>query len=568
VHGFTRGNLEICFCLALCHWGARRLISSLLSLGVAAGLASVGHAQLAKTWTGFYTGLPYTYGQYSDVDRSGNVVVAGITQPGLFSGADTDWFITYYNPAGTRLWAKTYNGPGDGLDFVQNVEFDGMGNLVVVGAEIYNQAGDQRSLARKYDKAGGLIWNRTFKGNQSNGGFFADLEFDSANNVYMTGDANYAGRSGDALLVKYAPTGQQLFYKVWTSGNNNKYESGRRIDLNGDSGYILGYRENSDIGLYKFNPDTGAWEGTNRYAAPTGDRPVDMAFSGGSVVVAGDLDGASTDGCGILLQYNENLQLQKGVRIGALNDGLRTNLIGVETDFTGNSYVGYTTTKYPEQTSNVFAAGYDRWFIRSWAKKILATKPAFFGDLEIDTENNLLCSYYTRKQGESDQAYLCPVTTSGTVGTPISIGPGYSREVQTWLGGAVYNCDNTTPDGYTAQTTAVKWKIKLFREVLDDGKKVHVSAQRPDTTEEYTVEISKALDKDLTVTFVQDTGKFAELIDPKTIVIKKGTTSTKIKVKIRKEALTGAEDAKKVEVTLTSSEGNSKRTIDVSKVAP
>ncbi|HEY9405758.1 MAG TPA: Ig-like domain-containing protein [Pyrinomonadaceae bacterium] len=154
------------------------------------------------------------------LDSEGNVYVSGTTWGGAVY--EYDVVTIKYAADGTRLWARTYNGPLGRWDTSAAMEIDNAGNVIVGG---YSQAGDTSGrlydefLVIKYNPSGVAVWERR-RSTDAKGDRLVALTVDSARNVYATGNAQVASTDGstfeDLVTVKYAPDGTRL----WSSRFN------------------------------------------------------------------------------------------------------------------------------------------------------------------------------------------------------------------------------------------------------------------------------------------------------------------------------------------------------------
>lgn len=87
------------------------------------------------------------------VDALGNIFVAGYTNR-LMMTQGSDWAVRKFNPSGSLLWERFYDGPSHSTDSANAVAVDADGGVVV--------AGDTEGLLmlRKYTADGGLAWVR------------------------------------------------------------------------------------------------------------------------------------------------------------------------------------------------------------------------------------------------------------------------------------------------------------------------------------------------------------------------------------------------------------------------
>jgi len=129
------------------------------------------------------------------VDHSNNVVVTGWAEtyavdPGVC-------VLVKYSPAGDLVWARTYRfGPetyGGGVDV------DRWGNIFVAGCDVDTVSGTRsgRCLVMKCDSMGDTIWTWRYRPRSSGRG----LKLDNAGHIYVFGGADN-GSDNDILVMK------------------------------------------------------------------------------------------------------------------------------------------------------------------------------------------------------------------------------------------------------------------------------------------------------------------------------------------------------------------------------
>jgi len=171
-----------------------------------------------------------------DVDNSGNVYV--ITKAKTASG-NVDYVLIKYNPAtGDTVWARAYNGPGNGDEIARDLAIDNSGNIYVTGSSpgLTATGGDIATI--KYNSSGVQQWVARYSNPDtaaSDGGYWIAL--DGSGNVYVYGTSYGIGGTGQNLcLVKYdASSGSELWVKTYIGPET--YE--RCADENGQRGMVL-----------------------------------------------------------------------------------------------------------------------------------------------------------------------------------------------------------------------------------------------------------------------------------------------------------------------------------------
>jgi hypothetical protein len=144
------------------------------------------------------------------VDTLGNIYVTGT------AGGDTDTTdvrTIKYSPSRSILWNELFDGGS--YDDAGGLALDGQGN-VLVGLSSYNSSGNSDYRIIKYDSGGGVVWNKYY-----DAGSYDDLygiATDASGNAYVTGVSQSGPSNDDIRTIKYTPSGDIEWYKVYDSG--------------------------------------------------------------------------------------------------------------------------------------------------------------------------------------------------------------------------------------------------------------------------------------------------------------------------------------------------------------
>ncbi len=197
-------------------------------------------------------------------DAAGNVVLAGYFQGATLhigttelDNADanlSDVFLAKYDPEGNLLWALSAGG--ERHDESRDVAVDGNDDILLCGQfngpslgiggeELTNSSGEgdfYDVFLAKYHADGTPVWARSGGGDGNDeawglaidGEDHAVLVGSGAGGVPTYGPFSWtASFMGDAMAVKYAPDGEEL-WAVHAGGDNVDYFFSPAIDLNGD----------------------------------------------------------------------------------------------------------------------------------------------------------------------------------------------------------------------------------------------------------------------------------------------------------------------------------------------
>jgi uncharacterized delta-60 repeat protein len=242
------------------------------------------------------------------VDDSGNVYVTGES---MGSGTGLDYATIKYDPAGTQLWARRYNGPGNGYDAARAIAVNGSGNVYVTGAS--DSSGSEDYATLKYDPAGNQLWERRYYGAENYSFEPEAIAVDGSGNVYVTGYGEESYGNIYYWTVKYDPAGNQLWERGYNSLGEGKDHKARAIAVDGSgSVYVTGESKGSgtdyDYATVKYDPaGTQLW--ARRYNGPGNhyDWAFDIAVDGsGNVYVTGQSRGSGTSDDFATMKYYPN----------------------------------------------------------------------------------------------------------------------------------------------------------------------------------------------------------------------------------------------------------------------
>ncbi|MFH1374927.1 MAG: FG-GAP-like repeat-containing protein, partial [bacterium] len=243
--------------------------------------------------------IGFTLGDYAYdlvVDDSGNVYVTGVlfgVTPGLGS------YTVKYDHDGSVVWTASYNESpvAGGADVTRRIAIDTSGNVYVAGYTEATLTNDD-FLTIKYDTAGNELWAKTYAGPGGGVDRVNDLTVDDSGNVYVTGESFGSGSLLDYVTIKYKPNGDTAWVRREGSSGND-YAKAIAVD---DSGYVFvtgGYWSATyDYEVYtvKYYPGgTFAWAQQQDGAANGEDMGLDVVVDGfGYIYVTGYATGAVT----------------------------------------------------------------------------------------------------------------------------------------------------------------------------------------------------------------------------------------------------------------------------------
>jgi len=168
------------------------------------------------------------------VDAAGNVYSGGWASS---SGGSTDFVIVKYSPAGMQLWAKSYNGPANGNEFMNAMIIDAAGNIYAAGKS--RGAVNDDYAAVKFSPAGTLLWSARYEGSGVDEA--VGLTVDQQGSVIVTGYSTTAATGKDYTTIKYNNAGIQQWIKKYNRTGTTQDEAVGVVCDNSGNIYVTGF---------------------------------------------------------------------------------------------------------------------------------------------------------------------------------------------------------------------------------------------------------------------------------------------------------------------------------------
>ncbi|MBK8381388.1 MAG: SBBP repeat-containing protein [Ignavibacteria bacterium] len=284
---------------------------------------------------------------------SGNVFVTGETYNS--GGANADYITVKYSPAGDTLWARVYNGTGNGNDVAHSIAIDDSDNVYVTGESKGVSPNGVDYVTIKYNSSGVEKWVNRYNGPSGNGDFAYSVFVDAFRNVYVTGSAHFGGGNQmDFLTIKYNSNGAVLWTRNYDFGSSDF--ANKVIVDNAKNVYVIGYSISTantghDYRTIKYDSSGNLkWTKMFNYLSSSTDEPSDIAVdNSGNVYVTGT--SRTTVSFYSTIKYNssgDSVWYKYYVNIG---EGNQANAILLDT--VGNVYVTGTSGGY--QSNDDFA---------------------------------------------------------------------------------------------------------------------------------------------------------------------------------------------------------------------
>jgi hypothetical protein len=304
---------------------------------------------LAKTSANGTVEWERSYGGYADdsansVARSsdGGYVLVGYTKS--FGAGNSDIMMIKTDASGQQEWFATFGGARD--DIGESVQMTAGGGFIIAGgSRSFDPMGSYDFYLIATDPSGGMIWNKTYGGN----------DFDYATSVQQTSDGGFimAGGTGiflsfvkDILLVKADPQGNAQWSKTYgASGPENAYS----VVQTSDGGYLIGgstrsYGSSEEAFLVKTDA-AGELEWQN-YFGGASDESASSAIqtSDGNYLLVGY---TKSHGAGLtdvyLVQVDRSGNMEAMAAFGGMNDDFGYDIIQLQD---GSCVIAGSTRSY------------------------------------------------------------------------------------------------------------------------------------------------------------------------------------------------------------------------------
>lgn len=336
------------------------------------------------------------------IDGSGNIIIAGATDGGLFSRSfgGLDAFVAKFDASGNDIWRHQF-GSG-GIDDAVSVAVDKSGNIYIAGYTSHIlldnrvSSGGMGIFVRKYDSSGSELWTIQFGSDPYDE--VGSLTLDSSGNVYVVGSkfVHTDGRGPDykiGFLSKYDSNSNELWTRVFEFPDSSHaksvvvnslgeiYIAGQNIKLNS---YPFG---DIDAFLKKYS-SAGNEIWTRKFGAPAAKDSINSVIvdSSGNIYVAG-----LTYSDAFLKKYDSTGSELWTRQFGSYGGA---EAFSVSTDISGNIYVAGYINNY---TRDQVRSDGDDAFIRKY-----------------DSSGNELWTYQFGT-GSRDVAYSVAIDRSGSI---------------------------------------------------------------------------------------------------------------------------------------------------------
>jgi len=184
-----------------------------------------------QLWQRTYGGTGNDFGWSVQQTSDGGYIIVGYTRP--FITDDYDVYLVKTDASGNQLWQMTYGGTGNDLGW--SVKQTSDGGYIIAGSTGSFGAGSSDVYLVKTDSSGKLLWQKTYGGVNSDGGYSVQQTSDGG--YVIVGDTWSFGAGGDDVyLVKTDASGDQLWQMTY-GGTGDDF--GYSIQQTSDGGYVI-----------------------------------------------------------------------------------------------------------------------------------------------------------------------------------------------------------------------------------------------------------------------------------------------------------------------------------------
>jgi len=371
-------------------------------------------------WTANYgfTTDQYEQGNSVVVDSSGNVYVAGQSDPDSTTTVSDDYVVLKYNASGVQQWVQRTNGTGNGIDRPSKVVLDPSGNPVVTGRS--DNLLNYDYLTVKYNATTGApIWSVRY--DRTHNDWATDVVINPANgNIYVTGRSRNIDY--DYATVCYNASGVQQWATVYDNGIGDNRATNIGIDSTGNL-YVTGQSDvgaatvNYDITTIKYN-SAGAQQWLSTYSGTALNDDIPTAFyvsPAGNVFVTGQVDTDATTNVVndyVTLKYNTSgaLQWSKLYSASASSNDIPK---GIVEDASGNVIVTGSSEIIPQKngvTVKYNSTGVVQWVNTFNEQGDNTDKP---NAIAMDASGNIFIAGNVEEYGTDRNFALQKIDTNG-----------------------------------------------------------------------------------------------------------------------------------------------------------
>jgi hypothetical protein len=365
--------------------------------------------------------------------RKDTVYVTGYSYS---STASYDYYTFKYDPSGSVIWYKNYNGTGNGDDKPSSIAVDASGSVYVTGLS-YGSGTVNDYATIKYRADGTQPWASRYNGITGGVDMATAMALDGLGNIYVTGQSAGSGINYDYATVKYNTNGAQQWVTRY-NGLGNGDDIATAIAVNSSNQvFVTGWSAGSGTGFdyttIKYNSDsTLLWIDRSLASTSQDDKAAAIAIRGDTAYVTGGSYNTTSSmdyltvkyrpvydiGITMITQPNGIVDSSATINPKAKIKNNGSDIINFNTTFKIGTYSSLKTINnlFPSKETTIT---FDAWTIGPRNNYVSKCSVALVSD-EVRTNDTLSCAFSIRVRDYAATSITAPTSPadSGTVITP------------------------------------------------------------------------------------------------------------------------------------------------------
>jgi len=260
------------------------------------------------------------------------------------------FFILIYDSAVSQLneeWVRSFNGPVNGNDEALTHVTDNSGNVYSSGKILGSGSGFDIYTV-KYNPSGNILWERIYNGPGNGNDIAYSIALDNTGNVFVAGESIGVGTDKDFVLIKYNDLGAEQWNRRY-NGNSSSAEIPEKAVTDEAGNVIITGTSHEpgvlfDVVTIKYNSDGDQlWKKHFNGASSGNDFADDMAVDkSGNIFVCGSTFEAATINDYLIIKYSAaGDELWHKTYNGTSNGN--DNMTSITADVSGNAVITGTS---------------------------------------------------------------------------------------------------------------------------------------------------------------------------------------------------------------------------------
>ena len=260
------------------------------------------------------------------------------------------FFILIYDSAVSQLneeWVRSFNGPVNGNDESLTHVTDNSGNVYSSGKILGSGSGFDIYTV-KYNPSGNILWERIYNGPGNGNDIAYSIALDNTGNVFVAGESMGSGTDKDFLLIKYNDLGAEQWNRRY-NGNSSSAETPEKAVTDEAGNVIITGTSHEpgvlfDVVTIKYNSDGDQlWKKHFNGASSGNDFADDMAVDkSGNIFVCGSTFEAAAINDYIIIKYSAGGDELWHKTYNGTSNG-NDNMTSITADVSGNAVITGTS---------------------------------------------------------------------------------------------------------------------------------------------------------------------------------------------------------------------------------